>query len=294
MFSLSILIPTYNSPCLSLVEALARQAGAIADLRYEVIVAEDGSTDTTSLEVNRAIGQLAHCRHIERKVNVGRAAIRNFLAREAQYEYLLFIDSHMSVVRNDYLKRYIELTHPQETLLYGGYTITRTPSEGRGNLRYAYELSCLDNQSAEKRSRQPYSNFHTSNFLVRRDIFLSHPLDERFKHYGYEDVLWGKTIFLAGIPIHHIDNPLGFDHFESNTRFMEKTDEALSTLRTFSSELRGYSRLLNLTDRLSRWHLTPFLRFLYRLTGKAIRRNLIGASPSLTLFKVYKLLRMVS
>ena len=294
MYALSILIPTYNNCCLPLVKALVEQAEAIADLTYEVLVAEDGSTDSPSLESNRPIGQLAHCRHIEREKNVGRAAIRNFLAREAQYEYVLFIDSHMSVVRSDYLMRYLALTRSSHALVYGGYTITRTPPEGKGNLRYAYELSCIDAQSAENRSRQPYQNFHTSNFMVRRDIILSHPLDERFKHYGYEDVLLGKALLLAGIHILHIDNPVGFDHFESNGRFMEKTDEALSALHTFRAELQGYSRLLALTDRLGRWHLTPLISGLYRLTGKAIRRRLSGSSPTPTLFKVYKLLRMAS
>ena len=38
---LSILIPTYNDDCYDLVEQLARQAAAIDELEYEILVADD-------------------------------------------------------------------------------------------------------------------------------------------------------------------------------------------------------------------------------------------------------------
>ena len=284
--SLSILIPTYNDICVDLVKSLSAQAGSIDGLAYEIIVADDGSTDRHSVEINREISTLPHSRYIERGANAGRAAIRNFLAREARYDLLLFADSHMSVISPDYVRNY--LAHADNALVYGGYTIdTRQPE--MSNLRYVYELSCLSSQDYRERRQHPYSNFHTSNFMIHRDVMLAHPLDERFRRYGYEDVLYGKTLKAAGIEILHIDNPLGFNRFESNERFLEKTLEGLHTLYDFREELRGYSRLLDLSSKLQRWHLSAIVRFVYTIVGRSVRRNLTGSNPSATLFKVFRL-----
>ena len=42
---LSILIPTYNDDCRELVASLQQQADNISGLEYEILVADDGSTD---------------------------------------------------------------------------------------------------------------------------------------------------------------------------------------------------------------------------------------------------------
>lgn len=288
---LSILIPTYNDICVDIVAELSKQAELLPGLTYEILVADDGSTMADKVASNQAIEQLPRCRYLKREHNVGRSAIRNYLAREAQYELLLFIDSHMSVIREDYLAQY--LTHHQLPLVYGGYALDAN-HQPAGNLRCLYEVSCIDVQDVRKRAESPYSNFHTSNFMVHRDVMLSHPFDERFKRYGYEDVLFGKQLQEAGIPITHIDNPVGFDRFESNQRFVEKTEEGLCTLYEFKDELKGYSRLLTLYDRLSKWHLLMPLKWFYSCFGRKMRNHLLSTRPSLFLFKVYRLSYFIS
>ena len=115
----------------------------------------------------------------------------------------------------------------------------------------------------------------------------THLFDERFRYYGYEDVLLGKRLEQDGIPIHHIDNPLSFEVYETNEAFVSKTEEGLRTLHQFRNELRGYSRLLDfaerhpLTARMVRlWHL---------LAAKWERRHLCGNAPTLTVFNLYRL-----
>ena len=288
---LSILIPTYNDICVHLVASLVEQASQIDGLTYEILVADDGSTSKETIVANQDINTYPHCQYLLREQNVGRSAIRNFLARQAQYDLLLFIDSHMSIVNDDYLSHY--LTYHDRQLTYGGYTIKKDPNH-QGNLRDAYELSCIAAQDAEHRGRSPYSNFHTSNFMIQREVMLAFPLDERFKHYGYEDVLFGKRLQAAGVTITHIDNPVGFARFESNRRFVEKTEEGLRTLSEFQDELKGYSRLLAISERLKRYHLTRLLQIIHSCLGRPIRKNLAGNHPSLFLFKVYKLIYFAS
>ena len=75
---LSILIPTKDYVCTRLVKELVKQAMAIQDLSFEVIVADDGSDVQETIEENKAINQFPHCKYIIRETNIGRSAIRNF------------------------------------------------------------------------------------------------------------------------------------------------------------------------------------------------------------------------
>ena len=280
MKELSILIPTYNDKCYQLVSDLHQQAMSLG-IVYEIVVADDGSTDKDVLAFNRAIKTLPNCRLIERSLNSGRAAIRNFLTQQAQYSWLLFIDSDMTVCRQDFLKRYVSV---EGEVLYGGVVIGKVT---KNNLRSLYEQSKEHEHTFEKRQQSPYQDFHTANFLIRRDLMLRYPFDERFKHYGYEDVLLGKYLQQDNIQIVHIDNPLSFEIFETNEAFVSKTEEGLRTLHQFQDELRGYSRLLDFTEHHQ--IVIAIVKWWHRLVGKWERRQLTGNAPILRLFSLYRL-----
>lgn len=281
---LSILIPTYNCSCYTLVKQLQKQCEDQEGLHYEIVVADDGSTDTASIEANHGIGGLDNCRFERRAQNTGRAAIRNFLAQRARYDWLLFVDSDMVVGRADFIESYREA--PGE-VVYGGYEVRGDDKKLRGNLRFAYEKRAEAAHKAAQRQLHPYADFHTSNFLIARNTMLAHPLDERFRHYGYEDVLFGKHLKKAGVAISHIDNPLLFASFESNAAFVAKTEEGLRTLHEFQADLQGYSRLLDETGKIR--VLWPAIRLFHKLTGGRQRRQLTGSAPSLWVFRCYKL-----
>ena len=281
---LSILIPAYNGDCRQQVAALSRQAETFAGLRYEIIVADDGSTNRSCIDLCREVELLPNCRFIDRGVNSGRAAIRNFLARESRYEWLLFMDCDMAIVSDSFLQQYLDADIPD--VAYGGYVVG---TGERSCLRYIYERQCEPMHRAEERRKRPYLHFHTSNFMVRREVMLAYPFDERFRHYGYEDVLWGKQLRQAGIRIVHLENPAGFFTYEDNAHFVSKTEEGLRTLYHFRTDLRGYSQLLTFTDGIHLALVRQTLRLLHRIFGPLLRRNLCGSRPSLRLFKLYKL-----
>ena len=286
MAGISVLIPTYNQPCLELVSQLQAQLEQAA-VPYEIIVADDGSTDERTVEANLGIATLVHCQYIVRKENAGRAVIRNFLAQEAQYDLLLFIDSDMSLVDDQYIRRY--LAADCDSVLDGGVRIVGDEDEWRGNLRYLYEKAEEPHHTAPERQRTPYQHLHTANLLIRRELMLKYPFDERFRHYGYEDVLLGKTLRRHRVAIRHIDNPLGFSTFETNADFVAKTEEGLRTLYEFREDLRGYSRLLTLVSGIHIPLVKSMIRWMHRLAGPAVRRNLCSTHPRLFLFKLYKL-----
>jgi glycosyltransferase involved in cell wall biosynthesis len=284
--ALSILIPTYNDLCVKLVGDLRQQAEQTG-IGYEILVGDDGSTDHEVVSENRQIDQWAHCRYLVQPQNTGRAAIRNRLAREARYDWLLFVDSDMTVVRPDYIGQYV--AQDNADVVDGGVTIGGDAEVLKQNLRYLYEKASEHEHTAEMRQKKPYQDFHTANFLIRRDLMLSHPFDERFRYYGYEDVLFGKQLRADHIAIKHIDNPMGFCTFESNPDFVSKTEEGLRTLYQFQSELRGYSRLITLVEGIHIPLILSLIRLSHRLFSGLIRHNLCGRHPSLKLFKFYKL-----
>ncbi len=282
---LSILIPTFNDDCRKLVRGLVSQTEHAKLIDCEVIVADDGSTDASIIALNETLNDIPCCRYIKRDKNVGRAAIRNFLAKEAHGEYLLFIDADMTLMDSHYLERYIEAQN-SEAVVYGGYCIGGGHTS---NLRYIYERNGAKNHSAALRSRHPYKDFHTSNFMITREVMLSVPFDERFRQYGYEDVLFGKQLLARGISIQHIDNPVCFGTFEPNEEFIRKTEEGLRTLHAFRKELRGFSPLLNLVENIDRFKLKPLTTSILRMFRKPLLKFISSDNPSLLAFRLYKL-----
>lgn len=298
---LSILLPSYNNVCVSLVQALQRQADALRGkldkpFRYEIIVADDGSTDAACIDANRVIGDMLHCRYLRMEHNVGRAQIRNVLISESSGDYVLLIDSDLFLCDDNYLYKYATST---ADVVYGG---TRIGGDGlvmvdneantehlKGNLRYIYEKKAEPLHRAAFRQFRPNQEISVCNLYARRDIMEAHPFDSRFKAYGYEDVLFGKRLAESGIEVTHIDNPVLINEFEPNSVFVKKTEEAILTLCRFEQDLEGYSNLKTKVAALGRYIPLSLFRFWHRIMKNKEKRNLTGQKPSLLLFKLYKL-----
>ena len=298
---LSILLPSYNNVCVSLVQALQRQADALwgkldKPFRYEIIVADDCSTDAACIDANRVIGDMLHCRYLRMEQNVGRAQIRNVLISESRGDYVLLIDSDLFLCDDNYLYKYATST---ADVVYGG---TRIGGEGlamvdneantenlKGNLRYIYEKKAEPSHRAVFRKLRPNQEISVCNLYARRDIMEAHPFDSRFKAYGYEDVLFGKRLAESGIEVTHIDNPVLINEFEPNSVFVKKTEEAILTLCRFEQDLEGYSNLKTKVSTLGRYIPLSLFRLWHRIMKNKEKRNLTGPKPSLLLFKLYKL-----
>lgn len=298
---LSILLPSYNNVCVSLVQVLQRQADALRGkldkpFRYEIIVADDCSTDAACIDANRVIGDMLHCCYLRMEQNVGRAQIRNVLISESRGDYVLLIDSDLFLCDDNYLYKYATST---ADVVYGG---TRIGGEGlamvdneantenlKGNLRYIYEKKAEPSHRAVFRQLRPNQEISVCNLYARRDIMKAHPFDSRFKAYGYEDVLFGKRLAESGIEVTHIDNPVLINEFEPNSVFVKKTEEAILTLCRFEQDLEGYSNLKTKVTTLGRYIPLSLFRLWHRIMKNKEKRNLTGSKPSLLLFKLYKL-----
>lgn len=287
---LSILLPSYNNRCYSLVAELKKQADMIASLEYEIIVADDGSRDQVCIIHNYLINELEHCRYIRRHENVGRSRIRNFLASEAKGDWLLFLDSDVSVKDNSFVAKYLQAFDDTHGVICGG-TIVDDEGQHRyaTNLRYRYERSEQRHHNISARLQNPYKSFRTTNFACYKETFGQIGFDERFTLYGYEDVMFGKMIKKHSIGIKHIDNPVRLNDFENNMQFLSKTEESLRTLNQFGYELNGYSTILDVSSELKKKHLRHLVWLWHKLFGRLEKKNLIGDNPSLFVYKLYKI-----
>lgn len=280
---LSVLIPTYNYCCCQLLEALARQLAP----GQEILVMDDGSSRQDLAQANESTCKEYGIRHIPLEANIGRAAIRNRLAREAQGEWLLFIDNDSLIEDAHFLDKY--MAEMGEAVICGTLLNPAELPSPEQSLRYNYERHCAPHFTWQQRNQHPYAHFRTSHFMIRRTWMLENPLDERIKLYGYEDVLFGKRLQKAGIPIRHVDIDVRNGDLEDNPTFLRKTEEQLQTLYQFSEELSDSSTLLVKYLWLRRHHLLWIVTIIYKLTKGVIKKNLLGKHPSIPCYQFYKL-----
>lgn len=295
---LSVLIPTYNYECCNLVRQILAQLPEDG----EVIVGDDCSTYRIVSGRLKEMEDPPRFRVIRPEHNLGRAAIRNALAYEAKGDWLLFIDADAEVKSPTFIADYLAATEedrPSTTTDDGQSSLVYVVCGGTGNaprcprpaarLRYDYEVAAERRLTLEHRRRNPYAQFTTFNFLIRRTLFLSVKFDERCKEYGHEDTQFGLELKQRSIAIKHIDNKLMHMGLEDAEVYLEKTETALRSLASMDLAQRKHVRVSALALRLERWHLLWIVRKLFKLTKPLLRYNLLGYYPSQTLFAFYKL-----
>ena len=285
--AISILIPIYNSVCVKQVKELSAQAQQL-NVDYEIIVADDDSPLKDVVRDNEAINDMPNCQYIVKPTNTGSAATRNFLAERSHNPWLLFIDCDVEISNPSFLRTYLLYIENDYDVINGGIAVADIPQMG-SNLRYIYEKAAEADHTAAKRQKQRYQEFRSTNFIIRRDVFLQNPFDERFTKSGYEDVLFGKHLKHSNAAILHIDNPVTMTEFETNPDYVLKTERNLRTLYQFRSDLRGYSRLLTLVSGIHISAILWLMRLWHHMFGATERRNLCGSRPYLLVFKLYRL-----
>ena len=133
---LSVLIPTYNCDCSHLVHQLQLQLPQDG----EIIVGDDCSTDSETIRKNSEAAALPCCHLYRSSQNIGRAAIRNALAREAKGDWLLFIDADAEVCSPSFIDDYLAATKFAPVVCGGTGNLPQCPRPA-ARLRYDYEIN---------------------------------------------------------------------------------------------------------------------------------------------------------
>lgn len=284
---LSILIPVYNYNCVALVKALQQQAEN-CNIDYEILVADDGSDNAEIVCENRKINAIPHSVYHETGQNHGRSWIRNWLVSQSQGAYLLFIDSDAEICNAHFVGNYLRHVEKGAVICGGILHPEEEPSPTR-RLRYRYEKAMEPCFTAERRNQHPYANLRTFNFMMPREVALSHPFDESITLYGYEDTLLGGMFEKEGLKVIHIDNPLINADIEENPIFLKKTEESMHSLYQLKDKMRHHSRLLTSYEKIRRLKLDTLLRFVFPLLRPMLTWHLTGKQPTVIALQFYKL-----
>jgi len=283
---LSILIPIYNYDVTSLVQSLSEQSEELKE-EIEIICYDDGS-DLSFKKSNQILSQLPLVLYHELPMNVGRAAVRNKLGRTAKGRHLLFLDCDSGIIKKDFLRTYV--ADFNKAVVSGGRVYDRSePSDTKKILHWKYG-SIKESLPYDRRNRQPYIYFHSNNFRISKELFQETGFDESVKGYGYEDLLFAKTLKDKNIPIDHIDNPVEHLCIEVNEDFLNKTKRAVQNLRRLNDkEIRMQTSLERAGQQLSRLGLAKLYGFFYEKRANRIKANLLSDKPRLVFFSYYKL-----
>lgn len=203
---ITVVIPYYNlgrylAEC---VDSVLGSRGA----RIEILIVNDGSTETASLEALEAVRarNIPHLRILDIP-NGGLANARNVGAVNANGELIAFVDAD-DTVGPDFLRRSIELMqrYPNVHLVYSW---VRFFDEGRGIWHsWTFDL--------------PYLLCHNQLVpiaVVRRDTFLKHGRNKPHIVYGLEDYESWISLAEAGCGGVAIPEPLVQYRIRSNSMF---------------------------------------------------------------------------
>ncbi len=288
---ISICIPIYNFDVTNLVTELHKQACEL-NVPFEIVLLDDASQEEWK-QINRSLAGLSKVHYTELPHNVGRSKIRNLLAQKAQYPYLIFMDCDMMVVKNDFLRNYLNICK-KDVVCSGGRIYPAQPQEAKYILHWTFGVN-REVQDATFRNRHPNKRFLTNNFLIDKEILLHLKFDERLAGYGYEDILFGYELSKLNIRIQHIDNPLCHVGLDATPVLLKKMQRSLHNLHFINHITRQDPqfaqtvKILRVFQILNRWKLTRIVASLFRNFQRQLERNLHSEKPSLFLFDLYRL-----
>lgn len=286
---LSILIPTYNYNVYPLVENLRKRA-LKSDIIFEIICIDDGSNSNLNSK-NEHINSLTNCKFIERKTNIGRTATRQELAKQAQYDWLLFLDADVMPKNDAFLTQYMSLTLEPIEAVFGGFAYRELDYKKENSLRYYFGKK-REETDASIRNKNPYKITISANFLIKKNIFTNNLDLSNENRYGL-DYMFGATLKKHKVQVLHINNEVYHRAIDTNSAFIDKTKCALKTLKTLFLEKKIEDHEISILKaylKLKAFRINNAYGSFFKLFNKTIENYLLSSnSPSLLIFDLYRL-----
>jgi len=290
---ISILIPVFDYDIVELVHSLKSALDVVPEF-CEIIIGDDGSSAEYKEKYKLLEG--GHVRIISSEKNIGRAAIRNKLALEAEGDYVLFIDADAKLpgTAEAYLSNWLPLLGKARVIIGGTLYHDCPPGDPDRLLRWKYGKR-KEQRKASERNKHPHAGFSTFNVVFDKSIFSKIRFDQELKQYGHEDTLMGYQLKKAGIDVFHIDNGLMHEGLETNKEFLTKTKlgiENLSRLYDSVTDKKIFSesaKMIRIYDRLRLFRLSKVFSAMFLRYSEKMEIELDSAKVSLNYFSFYKI-----
>jgi len=290
---ISLLIPVLDYDIIALVHSMKDAMNKVPEF-YEILIGDDGSTPEYSEKYHSL--ENANVKVISSEKNIGRAAIRNKMALEAQGDFLLFIDADVMMpgTAEAYILNWLPYLNKSQVICGGILYHDSPPGDPDKMLRWKYG-KWREQKTASDRNKHPHAGFSTFNVMIEKSVFLKIRFNEELKQYGHEDTLLGYQLKKADIGILHIDNGLMHEGLESNSEYLKKTKlgiENLSKLYDKVTDKSAFSEtvlLLKIYNKLKYFGITRILAAIFIKYRERMEIRLDSSNISLLLFGFYKM-----
>lgn len=278
---LSILIPVYNWNITSLVSELKKQCDN-SDIEYEIIAIDDCS-EKAFREQNQILTSLQNVSYTELPRNISRAKIRNILAEQAKFPYLLFLDCDAEITSQNFTANYLAECQGS-TIVCGGTQYEPVCTNKKFRLRWKYGIK----RECKK------TDFSSFNFLISKDLFDKVKFNEVFASYGFEDTYFHFSLHKHGFSLKKINNQLIHKGLYSSGEFLSRIEESLQNLsylyqkQHISDEFLEYLKIGKTYNKIQQFHLTKVIVFFHKSTC-FLTKWLVKKTSSLFLLDIYKI-----
>lgn len=215
MNEITIIIPTYNrAPLLALaLEGYLRQSRP--ELIKELLVVDDGSTDSTCATVTELCRRSPFPIRYLRQDNKGPAAARNLGIREACSSTVLFSDSDI-VPSGSLVREHVEWheKYPAPEVAVLGYVTWPTHPCPTPFMKWYGEAGPLFAYRTFGAKRElSFLHFYSCNLSLKREFLLAHgQFDEEFRSAAYEDIELGYRLNKSGLRLCYNRNAIAYHH----------------------------------------------------------------------------------
>jgi glycosyltransferase involved in cell wall biosynthesis len=288
---LSVLIPVYNRDVTLLVSALATLLTK-KKIVSEIILLDDAS-ELIYDHLNHKLAESDFIFYFRNEENQGREQSRRLLAEKAKYAHLLFLDCDVKIIRPDFIQKYYEQVRADVPVCSGGLEyVNEQPEECKFRLHWNY------GKQRESKRVGGQGVFLSSNFLIRKDLFLGLNFSSPLKLYGHEDTLWGIELKKKSVAVKNIDNPVLHEGLEENAVYINKSLEAVENLIELEKIvgdklLAEHVKLYSWYKKLSGWRLTGLAEKYERWNHASIIKNLNSCKPDLKKFDLMRLAHLI-
>ncbi|MGI9527448.1 MAG: glycosyltransferase family 2 protein [Weeksellaceae bacterium] len=286
---LSVCIPVYNHSYINLVRTLHQQC-TLAQISFEILVSDDCSTNLHTLRDNKTFQHLSRTRYLRPKQNLGNDQNRNLLAKEAVYEWLLFVDADMKIIKDDFIQKYINFITQNDADAFSGGICYNELNNPKHLLRW--KVGKRYEEINEDIKTDAYLGFRGSNFIIKKEVFLNVPFLKLPQKYGYQDTVFGINLKLKGYHLKLINNPAEHLGMMDSTSFLNKTEEAIAYalyLDKHHPEIAKYIKIIKVFRLLKLLRVNALISNVFSITKKIVYRNIVSNQPNLWLFQWYKL-----
>lgn len=242
---LSIIIPTHNRADIlkTCLEKLVAQQG----VDFEVIVVDDGSTDSTESEMSNFQCPISNsnCKdfiYIRQKAS-HQAVARNRGVQASTGDIIVFIGDDIFVEPEFLMKHHDRHTeYPDENIVVLGHTTWDPALPINAYMRFledsGWQFGYRFLNPGMIGRAEPYKFFYTSNISLKRSFFEKEKFNEDFVFYGWEDIELGYRLWKKyGMRIYYEPQAIAYHH-----HLIEPSDLSVK-MRSIGKSARHFQEL---------------------------------------------------